>query len=72
MNQDGISLVGMKEMAQFLDVPISWLYSRTRTGEVPHYRLGKYVKFIESEVMAWLQSKQRDFNGTVENENRDQ
>lgn len=71
MNQT-VSLVGIREMAQILNVPTSWLYSRTRTGEVPHYRLGKYVKFVESEVMDWLQSKQRDFKGTVEDENRDQ
>lgn len=48
------NLKGIKAMAEKLDVPESWLYSRTRTGEIPHYKVGKYVKFDESEVMEWI------------------
>ncbi len=59
------SLVGIKEMARLLDVPINWLYSRTRTGEIPHYRLGKYVKFDKSEVANWLR-KQDEMQGAQE------
>ncbi len=51
MNQN---LIGINEMAEKLDVPVSWLYSRTRTNEIPHYRVGKYRKFNESEVFEWL------------------
>lgn len=51
MNQN---LIGINEMAKKLDVPPSWLYSRTRTNEIPHFKVGKYVKFDESEVWDWL------------------
>jgi excisionase family DNA binding protein len=44
-------------MASKLDVPVSWLYSRTRTNKVPHYKVGKYVKFRESEIWDWLKKK---------------
>ncbi len=54
MNQ---KLVGIKTMAEKLDVPESWIYSRTRTGEIPHYKIGKYVKFDESEVMDWVRKQ---------------
>ena len=54
MNQN---LVGIKEMAQKLDLPVSWLYSRTRTNEIPHYKIGKYVKFNESEVWDWIKQQ---------------
>ena len=54
MNQN---LIGIKEMASKLDVPVSWLYSRTRTNEIPHFKLGKYVKFDESEVWDWLKAQ---------------
>ncbi len=54
MNQN---LIGIKAMAKKLDVPQSWIYSRTRTGEIPHYKVGKYVKFVESEVMDWLKNQ---------------
>ncbi len=51
MNQN---LIGINEMAKKLDVPVSWLYSRTRTNDIPCVRVGKYVKFEESEVWEWL------------------
>lgn len=54
MNQN---LIGIKALARKLDLPISWLYQRTRTNEIPHYKLGKYVKFNESEVMEWIRQQ---------------
>jgi excisionase family DNA binding protein len=54
------NLKGIKAMAKKLDVPKSWLYSRTRTGEIPHLKVGKYVKFDVSEVMEWLKAQQAD------------
>jgi excisionase family DNA binding protein len=50
-------LISVQEMAKRLDVPISWLYARTRTNEVPHYKVGKYVRFNESEVWEWLKKQ---------------
>jgi len=57
MNQN---LEGIKAMARRLDVPESWLYSRTRTGEIPHLKVGKYVKFDPEKVMAWLEEMNED------------
>jgi len=54
MNQN---LIGINEMAKKLDVPVSWLYSRTRTNEIPCVRVGKYVKFDESEVWDWVKKQ---------------
>jgi len=48
-------LEGIKQMAKRLDVPFSWLYGKTRTGEIPHYKIGKYVKFDPDAVMEWLE-----------------
>ena len=53
------NLKGIKAIAKKLDVPKSWVYSRTRTGEIPHYKVGKYVKFNESEVMRWIKERQK-------------
>jgi len=54
MNQN---LIGINEMAKKLDVPLSWLYHRTRTNQIPHYKLGKYVRFDESEIETWLKEQ---------------
>ena len=52
-----LKLIGIKEMARKLDVPVSWLYSRTRTREIPFLKIGKYVKFSEAEVMEFLKKQ---------------
>ena len=52
------ALIGISEMASKLDVPVSWLYSRTRTNEIPHYKIGKYVRFDVEQVMEWIKTKQ--------------
>ena len=57
-HNDGLTFMGIKEMAKKLDGPPSWIYSRTRTGQIPHYKMGKYVKFVEAEVMDWLKHMQ--------------
>jgi excisionase family DNA binding protein len=51
------NLIGIKEMAEKLSVPCSWIYQRTRTNEIPHYKVGKYVRFDESEIWEWLKQQ---------------
>ena len=46
-------LKDVDEIAEKLKVKRSWLYARTRTNEIPHLKLGKYLRFDENEVMAW-------------------
>ena len=50
------NLVTVKEMAERLSVPVSWIYERTRLGQkaIPHLRLGKYIRFDPDEVMVFF------------------
>ena len=60
LNQGGLmnqNLIGINSMAKKLDVPKSWLYFRTRTNEIPHYKIGKYVRFDEAEVWEWIKKQ---------------
>ena len=52
------TLIGPKELAQKLDVPVSWIYSRTRTNDIPCVKVGKYVKFDETAIWEWLNRQQ--------------
>lgn len=50
-------LLTIKEVAELLRVPVSWVYGRTRKralDRLPGYRLGKYWRFSEAEVLAWV------------------
>ena len=55
-------LLTVAEVSAKMRVPISWVYERTRrhgAGQIPHYKLGKYLRFDLAEVSAWLSTMQR-------------
>ncbi len=52
------------ELAKSLNVPKSWIYSRTReTGPdaMPSIKVGKYCRFVLDDVLNWLK-KQNESN----------
>jgi excisionase family DNA binding protein len=51
-------LATVREIAEFLQVPNSWVYERTRRRgieRIPHFKLGKYLRFSKCEVLEWVQ-----------------
>ena len=54
---------GVKELAVYLGVPLSWIYARTRKQGpdlIPHIKLGKYLRFDfeSSSFQEWLRSQE--------------
>jgi excisionase family DNA binding protein len=50
------------EVAKLLQVPVSWVYGRVRKRSIeriPGYRIGKYWRFRQEEVIAWVESRGR-------------
>lgn len=55
-------LLTVEEVATLLRVPKSWVYERTRRrgiGKLPHYKMGKYLRFGLREVYAYLDKLRR-------------
>jgi excisionase family DNA binding protein len=53
-------LLTIHQVAELLHVPVSWVYGRTRrrsTERLPGIRLGKYWRFREEEIHAWVESQ---------------
>jgi excisionase family DNA binding protein len=51
-------LLTVEEVAALLQVPVSWVYDRTRKSSVeriPGFRLGKYWRFREADIVAWVE-----------------
>jgi excisionase family DNA binding protein len=60
--QSQCELMTVQQVAELLQVPVSWVYGRLRKrslGKLPGYRLGKYWRFDKEEVLAWL-AQQRE------------
>ena len=50
-------LLTVADLAGMLKVPVSWVYEHVRRRgkeRIPHLKLGKYLRFQEAEVRAWL------------------
>lgn len=45
------------EMSALLGVKLSTIYQWTHIGYIPHFKLGRFVRFKENDVLQWLESK---------------
>ena len=58
--QESTRLLTVEEVASLLHVPVSWVYGRMRKRSLerlPGYRLGKYWRFREHEIHAWVEDQ---------------
>jgi excisionase family DNA binding protein len=56
------SLLTIKQVARMLQVPVSWVCGHTRgrsTNRIPGFRLGKYWRFQDADVRAWLECQRK-------------
>jgi predicted DNA-binding transcriptional regulator AlpA len=49
----------VNELAYQLKVAASWVYDQVRLkpDPLPHYKMGKYLRFLWSEVSAWIERR---------------
>ena len=47
-------LLTAQEVAERLGVNTQWVWVQARAGRIPHVRLGRYRRFRESAVEAWV------------------
>jgi excisionase family DNA binding protein len=47
-------LLDAEQAAALLNVPASWLMTEARAKRCPHVKLGKYVRFDRTELVAWV------------------
>lgn len=52
------ALLNVAQAAAFFGVPRSWVYSRVETVgcDLPHFKIGRYLKFRPSELRAYLEN----------------
>ena len=50
-------LLTVREAADYLKVPVSWIYQRTRTRAIPVRKLGGHVRIPRGELLAWIEKE---------------
>lgn len=49
-------LLTAEELAERLGMRTDWVWAQARAGRIPHVQLGRYRRFRESAIEAWLRS----------------
>lgn len=47
------------EVADLLQVRVSWVREATRSGRLPHIALGRYRRYRRAEILAFLDDQRR-------------
>ena len=55
----GRNLLNAREVAEYLQVPVSWIYDNYRAVGLPAIKLGKHLRFHPEELDQWLESCRR-------------
>lgn len=54
------NLLNVAEVAGILGVKLETVYAWIHTKQIPHYKIGRLVKFKSKEIEEWIQSKRVD------------
>lgn len=57
--KQGDGLLTVREAAACLRVPVSWVYAKAAEGVLPSYKLGRYVRFREDEITAYVNEQRQ-------------
>ncbi len=57
--------ITVREAAIFLGIKEKTIYHLVNQGSIPHYRIGKMVRFSEDELENWMKSKKAPSVQTV-------
>jgi excisionase family DNA binding protein len=51
--------IDINNLAVYLAVKPSTLYSLVEAGEIPHYKVGRLVRFKKAEIDLWMESHRK-------------
>ena len=46
----------INELSEYLDIKKSTLYSLVSNGDLPHYRIGRIIRFKRTDIESWLEN----------------
>lgn len=52
--------LNVQDIAEYLKVRVSTVYSMVEEKKVPHYRIGRQIRFKKSEIDAWMEKQKEE------------
>lgn len=62
----GGDIMSVKELADFLRLDANTIYSKCAKGEMPHFKMGKLLKFKKSEILDWVKGLENGSDCSVD------
>ena len=50
-------LLTVQEVAKYLKVPVSWIYERTRTRQIPVRKIGRHCRIPRDQLLKWIEEQ---------------
>ncbi len=62
-----MALIDAKAAGELLGVPHTWVLRQARADQIPHVRLGHYVRFDADQLIEWARNRARGPAYALEN-----
>jgi len=56
----GKEYLTIDDLAEYFSVKRSTLYAKVESGEIPHYKVGRLIRFRRDEVNTWMEGHRRE------------
>lgn len=57
------AFLNINETSAYLNLKCSYLYSLVEGGEIPYYRVGRLIRFKQSDIEAWMENHRQNPSG---------
>ena len=57
-----LEILNMREVAKLLHLRKRFIYERTRNQTIPHFKVGRLLRFSRTEVLEWFATMHRGSN----------
>lgn len=59
LNQNIDTYWTIADVSRFLKVKVKTLYALVSSGDIPHYRVGRLIRFKKEDIDAWMESNRK-------------
>lgn len=53
-------LLSIEEASEFLNLKVSWLRSAVFKDKIPYLKVGRLVRFDQSDLVKWIEEKKEE------------